>query len=72
MSKDLFCERLGQNLRYLRGDKTRPQVAREVGISYTSIQYYEQGKVEPGIESLLALCKYYNVSIEKLLEGIDD
>ena len=48
--------------------KSQSEVARETGISQQNISNYESGKTVPDVFSAYVLAKYYNVSIEELIE----
>ena len=49
---------------------TQLQVAESTGIPKSSISKYETGNLEPDLEKLAQLAKFYNVSINWLL-GVD-
>lgn len=57
---------VGKRLRELRGIRTRTGVARETGISYSTLQAYEEGKRNPSAHMKKALSSYYGVSIESI------
>lgn len=44
------------------------QVSKSTGISQTAFSNWKSGLVNPGIKSLAALAKHFNVSIEFFLE----
>ena len=58
-----------QRMRNLRedNDKTQQQIADYLGTSQTMYARYERGANELPIHHLLALCKYYNVSVDYIL-----
>jgi len=41
----------------------------DLSISREALSYYENGKRSPDIEMLVALSKYFNVSIDYLITG---
>ena len=41
----------------------------DLNISREALSYYENGKREPSLELLVAMSKYYNVSINYLITG---
>lgn len=45
------------------------KVAMDLNVSREVISYYENGKRNPGIEMLKTLSKYFNVSIDFLING---
>ena len=63
----------GERLRQARKQKHLSQVS--VGIklntTHATISRYENGKLEPNLDTLKALCKLYNVSADFIL-GLDD
>ena len=47
------------------------KVAMDLSISREAISYYENGQRNPDLEMLVALSKYFNVSIDYLITGED-
>lgn len=45
------------------------KVALDLNISRESLSYYENGKREPSLSLLVAMSKYFNVSINYLITG---
>ena len=45
------------------------KVALDLNISREALSYYENGKREPSLALLVAMSKYYNVSINYLITG---
>ena len=56
-------EKIGKKLIELRGDKSREQVAVDLGISYPSIVSYENGERVPRDEIKIKIANYYNTSV---------
>ena len=58
-------------LRIIRKQRNLNQqkVAMDLNISREVISYYENGKRNPDIQTLKALSKYFNVSIDFLING---
>ena len=56
-------EKIGKKLIELRGDKSREQVAVDLGISYPSIVSYENGGRVPRDEIKIKIANYYNTSV---------
>lgn len=46
---------------------TQKKVAREVGISNTALSNYEKGYREPDLETIKRLAKFYQISMDTLL-----
>lgn len=51
------------NLRRLRGEKTRKEVAEAVGISVSALQMYENGARVPRDETKIKIADYYGTSV---------
>ena len=62
----------GERLRCLREERdpclTQTQLALETGISQRKISYLERGELEPSLDELRRLCRYYQVSADYLLD----
>ncbi|MCI5679701.1 MAG: helix-turn-helix domain-containing protein [Bacteroidales bacterium] len=60
-----FAERL----KFLRTDRelTRHALSNLIGISHSSINMYERGEREPGLETLEIIADYFNVDMDYLL-----
>ena len=54
----------GKRLRQLRGIRTRSGVARELGISYSALAFYENGDRQPAGSVKKKLADYYGVPVE--------
>ena len=54
----------GKRLRQLRGIRTRTGVARELGISYSALAFYENGQRQPQGPIKKKLADYYGVPVE--------
>ena len=47
------------------------QLAKELDVGKSIISYWEQGKSEPTLSKLIAIAKYFGVSIDYLV-GLED
>lgn len=56
----------GRILRRLRGIRTRTGVAKEVGISYSALAFYECGQRTPSGAVKKKLADYYGVSVDDI------
>ena len=56
----------GKILRHLRGIRTRTGVARELGISYSALAFYECGQRTPSEPVQKKLADYYGVRTEDI------
>lgn len=59
----------GERIRGLREDwdMTQSQVAEATRMTQRKISYIECGKYEPGVDDIIALCKFFRVSADYLL-----
>lgn len=62
---------LGRRIRELRGDVSTRELSKQVGIARTSLIFYEAGKGNPNVMSIMKLADYFDVSVDYLL-GRDD
>jgi transcriptional regulator with XRE-family HTH domain len=60
-----------ENLKALRTEKylSQTQVAVALGITQRKVSYLECGKIEPDLETLTAIAKYFAVTIDELVIG---
>ena len=60
-----------KGLREIRKKRNLNQqkVAMDLNISRESLSYYENGKREPSLTLLVAMSRYFNVSIDYLITG---
>ncbi len=63
---------LYQRLKNMREDKDKKQaeIAAVLGITSQQYQLYESGKREIPVHHLITLARYYNISVDYLLELI--
>ena len=57
---------VGERLRKLRGIRTRTGAAKELGISYSLLAFYECGERFPSPVNQQKLADYYGVSVESI------
>jgi len=57
---------VGKTLRQLRGIRTRTGVSQEVGIPYSTLQSYEDGRRMPSGRIKKRLADYYGVRVEDI------
>ena len=65
MSVEQFPERL-RRLREREG-KSRVVLSQLCGLPDSSIRRYERGEIKPGMDALVAIADYFNVSVDYLL-----
>ena len=61
---------VGMNLKKIRKEKgiSQLKLAMELNMSQNTISRYETGEREPGINELIRIADYFNISIDYLLE----
>ncbi len=66
-------ETFGEKLRYLRQEKSigQIQLAKDLDVGKSTISLWEQDKCEPTLSKLIAMAKYFNVSID-YLAGLEE
>lgn len=64
-------KRLGEELKRLRieNNYTLEELGNVFGVTHKSVQFWEQGKNEIKLGTLLKLAKFYNVSIDEILDN---
>jgi len=50
---------------------TQQKLAFDLNISREALSYYENGKREPSLAMLNKMSKYFNVSVDFLINGVD-
>ena len=63
------CSEIGAELRKLRGNKSREEVAKATGVSTSAIAMYELGARIPRDEVKVALADYFGMSVGALFFG---
>ena len=60
-----------KGLKQIRKERklTQLKVAMDLNISREALSHYENNKREPGIELLIKMSEYFNVSIDFLING---
>jgi len=61
--------KLKENLLLYRKQAKMPQklLAEKLGVSTNNIGHWEKGRTEPNIDTLLLICKIFDITIEELL-----
>ncbi|MED4904081.1 MULTISPECIES: helix-turn-helix transcriptional regulator [Parageobacillus] len=59
-------EKIAEILVTLRGDRSREEVAKALGISVSALQMYENAKRVPKDEIKLKIANYYGVPVESI------
>lgn len=60
---------VGQRIRHLRGKLSRADLATGIGISATALAQYERDTQSPGFNSIVSICRHFNVESRWLLFG---
>ena len=60
---------LGSNLRWLRKEKglTQDKLAGKIGVKRSLVGAYEEGRTEPKLRTISAICHYFGVNIDALV-----
>ena len=66
---NIFKERL-QQLR-IEANLTQLQLAKILNTTQRRISYFETGKVEPDLDTLIAIAKYFETSVDYLVGLIE-
>ncbi|MBQ4316761.1 MAG: helix-turn-helix transcriptional regulator [Clostridia bacterium] len=64
----------GEKLRYLREEKelNQTELGNKLGMTQRKLSYIECGKCEPNIDDLRAICKFFEISADYLLDIPDN
>jgi putative transcriptional regulator len=65
-------EKMAKKLVHLRGGRSRNEVARQLQISVSALQMYENGRRVPRDDIKVKLANFYGVSVEYLFYQSDD
>jgi len=65
----IFVKKFGENLRKLRDrhDMTQEALGKLLNVTQSTIAYYESGKKQPTLETLIIIADYFEVSTDFLL-----
>lgn len=65
---------LGENLKKLRlqGGVTQKAFAEALNVSSSAVSKWESGQNEPDMETMLKIARYYGISLEVLLDGVQE
>ena len=66
-------ETFGERLKYLRQERNLGQIelAKQLDVGKSIISLWEQGKCEPTLSKLVAIAKFFNVSLD-YLAGLEE
>lgn len=61
--------KFAENFRLLRQEKGvgMEQLAKELGVSLCIVSYWESGKREPTMHSLIKIARYFRISLDELV-----
>lgn len=57
---------VGERLQKLRGDKSREEVAKAIGVSVSAIAMYENGERIPRDSIKIKFAEYYDKSVQEI------
>lgn len=65
---------VGQRISQLREERklTQGELARIIGVTRAGLSHYENDRRQPAYETLKRIASYFNVSVEYVLEGIEE
>ena len=65
---------IGQKIKQLRKQRglTQARLGQEIFYSQRTVFQWEHGKCEPSLRAAKALCKFFNITFEELMKGVDD
>lgn len=66
MNKVVDPVEIGRRLRILRGIRTRTGVAKEMGLSYSAISKYEDGRKVPNDSTKVRIADYYGTTVQHI------
>ena len=58
------AKKIGEKLTKLRGNKTRAEVAKAIGVSVSALSMYENGERIPRDVIKVRIAEYYNRSVQ--------
>ena len=59
-------EKVAERLVLLRGDRTREEIAKKVGVSVSAISMYENGERIPRDDIKIRIAKAYNKTVQEI------
>ena len=63
---------LGEAIRKQRGERSLPQVGRELGVSHQTVLRLERGDHSPTASTALKLARWLGWSVERVLEAAEE
>ncbi|EIW15718.1 MULTISPECIES: helix-turn-helix domain-containing protein [Pelosinus] len=66
-------KQFGQNLQKLRtnNNMTQEDLGKLLNVTQSTIAYYESGKKQPSLETIVFIADYFRVSVDYLLDRMD-
>lgn len=64
---------IGERIKHLREESkiTQAELAKEIGVSPGNVGDWERGRAKPGFDALLALSRFFQISVDWLMTGED-
>ncbi len=64
---------IGERIKHLREESriTQAELAKEIGVSPGNVGDRERGRAKPGFDALLALSRFFQISVDWLMTGED-
>lgn len=65
---------IGQKIKQLRKQRglTQVRLGQKIFYSRSTVLQWERGRSEPSLRAARALCKFFNITFEELMKGVDD
>lgn len=65
---------IGQKIKQLRKQRglTQARLGQKIFYSQRTVLQWERGRYEPSLRAAKALCKFFNITFEELMKGVDD
>ena len=65
---------IGQKIKQLRKQHglTQARLGQEIFYGQKTVSQWECDGCEPSLRAAMALCKYFNITFEELIEGVDE
>ncbi len=65
---------IGQKIKQLRKQRglTQAGLGQKMFYGHQTVGDWERGRFEPSLRAARALCKFFNITFEELMKGVDD
>lgn len=65
---------IGQKIKQLRKQRglTQAKLGQEIFYGQKTVSQWECGKFDPSLGAVKRLCKFFNITFEELMKGVDE